>query len=257
MKLHFQKYQGTGNDFVIIDDRLIQFPTENLSVIKRICHRKFGIGSDGLILIQKDETVDFKMVFFNPDGSQSYCGNGSRCAVQFAHSINIIGERCSFSAVDGIHQGLVLDGNRISTSILPVSKIEKIGNDVFINTGSPHYIVFCEDVDGVDLIKEAREIRYSDKFKPGGTNVNFVQIIATDAIKMRTYERGVEDETLSCGTGVTAAALAVMKGQEKIAVSTLGGDLEVSAVNEAECFKDIWLSGPAEFVFDGVIEIME
>lgn len=255
MEFLFQKYQGTGNDFVIIDDRNQQFPSEDLSVIRRICHRKFGVGSDGLILIQKDETVDFKMVFYNPDGSQSYCGNGSRCAVSFAHSMKIIGEKCRFSAIDGIHNGSVEKGNWISTSILPVSKIEKFGEDVFVHTGSPHYIVFCHDVDRVDILKEAREIRYSQQFHPTGTNVNFVQVISDHVIKMRTYERGVEDETLSCGTGVTAAALTVLENQNEISVSTLGGDLKVSAVKEGQGFKDIWLKGPAELVFKGVYEL--
>jgi len=255
MVIQFQKYQGTGNDFVLIDNRSGLFPAENLSVIQRICHRKYGIGSDGLILIEKDEDTDFYMNFFNPDGSKSYCGNGSRCAVHFARAIGMIGDKCSYQAIDGVHQGVLMENGVVSTSILPVHQIEPLGNDVFINTGSPHYIVFCKDVDVVDIISEARKIRYSLAFSPSGTNVNYVQLVNGNQIKMRTYERGVEDETLSCGTGVTAAALSVMQLDGTISVETKGGMLSVSARKSSTGFEDIWLTGPATLVFKGEFNI--
>jgi diaminopimelate epimerase len=255
MVIHFQKYQGTGNDFVLVDNRNGLFPAENLSVIQRICHRKYGVGSDGLILIEKDDTTDFYMNFFNPDGSKSYCGNGSRCAVHFANSIGLIGEKCSFRAIDGVHEGLLKENGEVSTSILPVPQTKLYGNDIFINTGSPHYIVYCKNVDAVDLVVEARKIRYSPQFAPSGTNVNYVEQINGSHIKMRTYERGVEDETLSCGTGVTAAALSVMQQDGKISVETKGGKLSVIARKLSQGFDNIWLTGPATVVFKGEYKI--
>jgi diaminopimelate epimerase len=255
MVIQFQKYQGTGNDFVVVDNRNGLFPAENLSVIQRICHRKYGIGSDGLILIEHDDKSDFYMNFFNPDGSKSYCGNGSRCAVHFARSVGMIGDKCTYRAIDGIHHGVLSENSNVSTSILPVHQTEHIGNDVFINTGSPHYIVFCSNLDLIDIISDARKIRYSARFAPSGTNVNFVQKVSDIQIKMRTYERGVEDETLSCGTGVTAAALAVLKNDGTISVETKGGMLSVNARKSSVGFEDIWLSGPATPVFKGEYKI--
>lgn len=255
MQIPFSKYQGTGNDFVLVDNRDQRFPAENMTVIRQICHRKFGVGSDGLILIQPDNEADFYMNFFNPDGSQSYCGNGSRCALHFAQRIGMVGDRSSFRAIDGIHEGRT-NGHKVTTSILPVSPIEKRGDNFLINTGSPHYIVFCEDVESVDLIAEAREIRYNHEFKSAGVNVNFVQIIGEGQLKMRTYERGVEDETLSCGTGVTAAALAHLASAEvelsKVKVETRGGHLEVVAQKQRDgAFSQIALSGPVQETFTG------
>lgn len=255
MQIPFSKYQGTGNDFVLVDDRDKRFPTENMTAVRQICHRKFGVGSDGLILIQPDKEAGFYMNFFNPDGSQSYCGNGSRCAVHFAQRIGMVGDRSTFRAIDGMHEGRV-DGNQVTTSILPVAGVEKRGEDFLINTGSPHYIVFCEDAESIDLITEAREIRYNDEFKSAGVNVNFVQIISPGQLKMRTYERGVEDETLSCGTGVTAAAIAHMASAEvdlnKVKVETRGGHLEVVAQKQRDgAFSEIALSGPVQETFTG------
>jgi diaminopimelate epimerase len=255
MLLKFSKYQGTGNDFVMVDDRSLTFPAANLSVIQKICHRKYGVGSDGLILIQPDSEADFYMNFFNPDGSQSYCGNGSRCAVHFANSIQAIGNTCTYKAVDGLHQGRILENAWVETTILPVSQIEKIGADFFLNTGSPHYVKFCGEIQNINIIEQARKIRYDAQFAPGGTNVNFVEVLNSSGIKMRTYERGVEDETLSCGTGVTAAALAVMKESGIISVETRGGKLQVEATKTTTGFEHIKLSGPAELVFNGEMEL--
>lgn len=255
MQIPFSKYQGTGNDFVLIDNRDQRFPNENLTVIRQICHRKYGVGSDGLILIESDTESDFYMNFFNPDGSQSYCGNGSRCAVHFAQSLGMIDDRSTFRAVDGIHNG-VTDGNMVTTSILPVSAIDRRGENFLINTGSPHYILFCEDANAVDLIDEARKIRFNDEFKSAGVNVNFVEIISPGQLRMRTYERGVENETLSCGTGVTAAALAHLAsaggGLSAVKVETRGGHLEVEAKKQDNtAFSEIELSGPVQKTFTG------
>jgi len=255
MLLKFSKYQGTGNDFVMVDDRLLSFPTANLSVIQKICHRKYGVGSDGLILIQADSEADFYMNFFNPDGSQSYCGNGSRCAVHFANTIGAIGNTCTYRAIDGLHQGQILKNGWVETSILPVSEIKKIEEDYFINTGSPHLILFSDNIEEIDIIEPARKIRYDARYSPGGTNVNFVERLNSSSIRMRTYERGVEDETLSCGTGVTAAALAVMKESGIISVETRGGKLQVEATKTTTGFEHIKLSGPAELVFNGEMEL--
>lgn len=255
MKVDFFKYQGTGNDFIVIDNRNLQFPAENLAVIRKMCNRRMGIGSDGLILIEPDEAADFHMNFFNPDGSQSYCGNGSRCAVHFANSLGIIEHECVFRAIDGEHRG-VLETGEVRISIRPVLAIEQRGEDFLIDTGSPHYIRFLADIDRVNMVQEAREIRYNDEFKDKGVNVNFVEVTGDRAIRMRTYERGVEAETLSCGTGVTAAAIAHLERVEgpghTVKVETRGGQLSVSATKGADnSYFDIWLSGPAEQTFTG------
>jgi diaminopimelate epimerase len=255
MLLTFSKYQGAGNDFVLVDDRSLTFPAANLSVVQKICHRKYGVGSDGLILIQPDSEADFFMNFFNPDGSQSYCGNGSRCAVHFANSIKAIGNTCTYKAIDGLHHGRILENAWVETSILPVSQIEKIGADFFLNTGSPHYVKFYDDIQNINILEEARKIRDDSRFAPGGTNVNFVKGLNSTSIKMRTYERGVEDETLSCGTGVTAAALAVMKESGVISVETKGGLLQVTATKTKSGFENIKLTGPAEMVFTGTMNL--
>lgn len=252
--ISFFKYQGTGNDFVIVDNRELLFPAENLSVVRQLCDRKFGIGSDGLILIESSDSEDFRMNFFNPDGSQSYCGNGSRCAVHFAHELGMVGETCDFEAIDGAHRGRI-EGGQVRTSIRPVTKVEEVGDDFFVNTGSPHYVHFTTDLDDLDLLKAAHAIRYSPPYDKQGVNVNFVHVIDERNIGMRTYERGVEDETLSCGTGVTAAAIAhfYRNGRGgKVHVTTRGGELEVSAQPGGDqAYFDIWLSGPATPVFRG------
>jgi len=250
----FSKYQGTGNDFVMVDNRELQFPSEDLTLIRQICHRKFGIGSDGLILIEEDSAADFHMNFFNPDGSKSYCGNGSRCAVHFANQLGMVGTECSFRAIDGVHKGR-LEEISVRTSILPVTQIEKRNSHWLINTGSPHYIVFCDDTEAIDLITESHNIRFNEEFREKGVNVNFVEITSPQSIRMRTYERGVENETLSCGTGVTAAAIAhLINGGEKgrVEVRTRGGQLSVQAEQQHDgTFCEVWLSGPVQQTFTG------
>jgi diaminopimelate epimerase len=257
MKISFRKYQGTGNDFILIDNRNEIFPKDNLDFIKILCNRKFGIGSDGLILIENTKTADFEMIFFNPDGSKSLCGNGSRCAVKFAFELGIIGKTCNFLAYDGKHKAII-DGSEITIEMRDVETIKNYEEYIFLNTGSPHVVVFSNDLDNTNVLEKGREIRYSKNFESiGGVNVNFVQLI-DNLLHIRTYERGVEDETLSCGTGVTAAAIALATKNlinEKCNIVTKGGNLKVGfKKNNDFLFNNITLTGPAVFVFEGTIE---
>jgi len=257
MKLHFYKYQGTGNDFIIIDNRSNDYQLSTSQIV-RLCDRKFGIGADGLILFQSDPEFDFHMNFYNPDGSQSFCGNGSRCVVHFAKDLGVIADRCRFRAIDGVHESLV-KSNEFRIHMRDVSGIKQLEEFAFyLNTGSPHYVEFVEKLDEVSVFEEGRSIRYDAQFAPGGTNVNFVEVVTEGHIRVRTYERGVENETLSCGTGVTACALAYAHKygiSSSIKVTSLGGDLSVNfEKNDVMSFSNVWLCGPSQFVFDGNIE---
>lgn len=254
MNLSFYKYQGTGNDFVMIDDRSEVFPKTNLNLIQQLCDRKFGIGADGLILIRNKEDFDFEMIYFNADGSQSMCGNGARCAVAFSKFLGIIEEKTSFLAIDGQHTAEISDG-LVSLGMGNVSSIENAGQDFFVNTGSPHHVRFVENVEDYPVVSTGADIRYSKTYEPKGTNVNFVTQIALDQIYVRTYERGVENETLSCGTGVTACALVYgyQNGLNEVNIKTPGGNLKVQfEAGESGSFKNIILIGPADQVFKGV-----
>lgn len=258
MATPFNKYQGTGNDFIIIDNRKGTFNPGNSTLIKRLCDRRFGIGADGLILIDKHDSLDFEMIYFNADGFRgTMCGNGGRCTAAFALKHGIAGTAQRFMASDGIHEARA-ENDIIRLSMSNVKNISKIAGNYFINTGSPHYVVFTGDADNTDVFSEGRNIRWSDDFKPGGTNVNFVEI-RENGIYVRTFERGVEDETLSCGTGVTASAIAsVLSGHfvsAPINVKTRGGDLMVEFEAKPNIITDIRLCGPATFVFKGNIEI--
>ncbi len=257
MALTFYKYQGAGNDFVMIDNRKHVFPTQDKAFIQHLCDRRKGIGADGLILLQDHTDYDFEMVYYNADGRLgSMCGNGARCTVRFARQIGVIEDVACFLAADGEHQASV-ERELIQLKMNDVQGVEQIGEDYFLSTGSPHYVRFVEDVHAIDVVKEGRAIRYSERFKHEGTNVNFVQYLSDNEIFVRTYERGVEDETLSCGTGVTASAL--MAGRRglvgPVEVQTLGGDMEVSFKREQELFKHIYLIGPAKQVFTGVVAL--
>lgn len=258
MEILFYKYQGTGNDFVMIDDREEQFPLENLALVRSLCDRKFGIGADGLIALRHHPSYDFEMIYFNADGSQSMCGNGARCAVAFAHFLGMIGQETQFLAIDGPHQAKINEQAWVELEMSPVAQLVQKGADYFVNTGSPHHVQFVEDIHEFPVVEEGSKIRYDTIYSPGGTNVNFVSPISTDEIYVRTYERGVENETLSCGTGVTACALVYgeRNGLSKVAIQTLGGNLEVSFSKKANgSFDSIILSGPAQQVFKGSIEI--
>jgi len=255
MRIHFAKYQGTGNDFIMIDGReeMINFSVDQ---IQEICDRRFGVGADGLIILKNIRSHDFEMDYYNADGSQSFCGNGSRCAQAFAKELGMINESSFFYAIDGSHQGKSI-GMDFGTKMGKVTDFEKIDEDYFIHTGSPHYIRYVDDVTAVDVFKEGRKIRNTDKYREEGTNVNFVSI-EDSILHVRTYERGVEDETYSCGTGVTAVAISylIQQGsfQKEVHILTKGGKLkiELDRLSENE-FDDIWLIGPGEKVFEGWI----
>ncbi|MFT7497670.1 MAG: diaminopimelate epimerase [Porticoccaceae bacterium] len=255
MTVNFYKYQGTGNDFVIIDNRNKVFPIDNTQLIHQLCDRKFGIGADGLILLENSDTTDFKMVYFNADGNQSsMCGNGGRCIVAFAKYLNIIDTKTTFMAIDGIHQATI-DGNRVNLQMSDIENIEVQDSHIFLNTGSPHHIEFVESVSEVDVKNLGREIRNGAPYFQEGTNVNFVEQINPNTFKVRTFERGVEDETLSCGTGVTAVAIASnyieKTNEETINIETLGGKLSVNFIKENTIFKNVFLNGPTQLVFQG------
>lgn len=257
MKLNFYKYQGTGNDFIIIDNREHVFDPNNTKLINHLCDRRFGIGADGLMLLESTSGFDFKMVYFNADGSEStMCGNGGRCLVKFAYDKGVIGAETNFLAIDGSHKALVVK-DKVSLKMIDVNTIEAEVDTCFLNTGSPHVVKFVDEINDYPVFDQGKAIRYSPKYLPGGTNVNFVEKAGENAIFVRTYERGVEDETFSCGTGVTAAALAASQRGFKspVAIKTLGGDLEVSFEVISSGFEEIYLIGPALKVFEGQIEI--
>ncbi|HIP36279.1 MAG TPA: diaminopimelate epimerase [Crocinitomix sp.] len=258
--MKFYKYHGAGNDFILIDNRQHVFKGDKIQFAIDICKRRFGVGSDGLIFIENDDTADFLMDFLNPDGSRSFCGNGSRCAVKFAHFIEIFTQQqVTFKAIDGIHKAELID-NLVKIEMKNVSTTQQLGNDYFIHTGSPHYIKYYNSIDDLNIINFGKKIRYSDTYKKEGTNVNAVEIINNNHLKIRTYERGVENETLACGTGVTACALSYAKLKKltnnTVNVDAVGGKLSVSFKQQADgSFTDIWLIGPAEFVFSGSYDL--
>ncbi|MDZ7737482.1 MAG: diaminopimelate epimerase [Bacteroidales bacterium] len=258
MQIIFNKYHGTGNDFIIIDNRKNNIDPENISLIKHLCDRHMGIGADGLILIYEHEAHDFEMKYFNSDGREgSMCGNGGRCATAFARKTGITKGKNSFMASDGVHKTKI-SGNIISISLTDTMPPANVDGNHFINTGSPHYVIYVPDSKNVDVFKRGRTIRYSEIFAPGGTNVNFVERRENDIV-VRTYERGVENETLSCGTGVTAAAISSKWGNENglynVRALTAGGELKVNFNIDKTIINNIYLSGPAEFVFAGVMDI--
>jgi diaminopimelate epimerase len=260
MTLHFHKYQATGNDFILIDNREGEISL-TVDQIKQLCDRKFGIGADGVMLIERHPSIAFNLVYYNSDGSQSLCGNGSRAAVQFAASLGMLNGRATFGAYDGAHDAVVLADGIVRLKMNDVSDVREFGNDHFIHTGSPHYIRFVEQVKDFPVVEEGRKIRYSETFASrGGTNVNFVELLADNTLFVRTYERGVENETLSCGTGVTAAALAASfrKFQSPVSIKALGGDLTVEFKKSlsGSAFTDIYLIGPAKLVFEGTVELL-
>jgi diaminopimelate epimerase len=256
--MDFYKYQGTGNDFVMIDDRLKTFDLENHDLIAHLCHRKFGIGADGLILIRNHAEADFEMIYYNADGYlTSLCGNGSRCAVMFAKQLKIVEEKCRFLTVEGILEAKIV-GELVQLKMPDVQDIETYADHFFLHTGSPHHVCFIDDIEHYDVFRNGRTIRNGAPYFKKGSNVNFVESISNDQIFVRTYERGVEDETLSCGTGVTAAALIQgLKGANSpVKVKTLGGDLEISFEKISDTsFKNIYLKGPAQLVFAGKIAL--
>ena len=270
MKLEFSKYQGAGNDFVMVDDRWGIFPREDTSLVERLCDRRYGIGADGLILLQKDSEADFAMVYYNTDGREStMCGNGGRCIAAFARDLGIgNGQTVEFRAADGMHKA-VFKGKAVQLGMNDVTAVTAMEGGMsydgivplwncFLDTGSPHYVsMIKEGLESLDVARFGRAIRNNDHFAPrGGTNVNFVQK-ENGKLLLRTYERGVEDETLACGTGTVAAAVAAHRmgivSGEKVYLKAPGGDLEVDFRPEGSgCYTNIRLTGPAEKVFEGI-----
>jgi diaminopimelate epimerase len=253
MSISFSKYQSTGNDFVLIDNREGNFPIDNTALVHKICDRKFGVGADGLILLETSATTDFTMKYYNADGSLgSFCGNGSRAVVRFAQSLGLIENSARFEAYDGLHEAIIKD-NLIQIKMADVQNGRQLLNGTFIDTGSPHYIEFVENLDKIDVVQQGRAVRNSAVFQPDGSNINYVEKSGQGKIRVRTYERGVENETLSCGTGATAAAIsaAIAGLGNNIAISTLGGDLKVWFEQNDSGYHNIWLEGPTEKVFSG------
>lgn len=256
-ELSFYKYQGTGNDFIMIDG-VKESVNFSASEISKLCDRRFGIGADGLIILKSHPEYHFEMDYYNADGSQSFCGNGSRCAQAFAQHLGLIENESVFLAIDGVHQGRISD-QWFETKMGEVDTIDTIGEDFFVNTGSPHHIVYVNNVDTIDVQKEGSAIRYSVRYQVEGTNVNFVEV-QEQYLKVRTYERGVEAETYSCGTGVTAVALAhtfsnAAQGDQICRIKTKGGELAIKfQVDDKGRHSNIWLCGPAIKVYEGVFK---
>ena len=262
MSLEFFKYHGTGNDFIIIDNRDFKFPKENVELVSKLCHRRFGIGADGLILLENADLYHFSMVYYNSDGNQStMCGNGGRCIAAFANKIYTEINTLRFLACDGEHQANILSKSNdlvaVNLKMNNVNNIEKVDNGYYLNTGSPHFVTFTNELRGLDVYNLGRSIRYNERFARKGTNVDFVELF-DDYIYVRTYERGVEDETYSCGTGVVASAiisdLTGFGNNSEIKVKTNGGELKVKFDSKDKTeYNNIWLEGPTKLVFKGEI----
>ena len=256
MIIEFYKYQGTGNDFIMIDDREKEFDLTDNDLIAALCERRMGIGADGLILLREHDTLDFEMIYFNADGKQSsMCGNGGRCIIAFANLLEMVKTKTTFMAIDGEHKGKITE-EAIALQMQDVSKIEGVGDGLVIDTGSPHYIEMVDDLEHLDVNKEGRRIRNSKEFKKEGINVNFVLDAAQ--LQMRTYERGVEGETLSCGTGVVATGIAMHYANciedNSVSIKTKGGELTVSFEEFNGTYRNIWLIGEASMVYAGEFE---
>lgn len=258
MEIRFDKYQGTGNDFILVDDRSNSFPTDT-KLIKHLCDRRFGIGADGLMLLQNIQGYDFRMVYFNSDGNESsMCGNGGRCIVAFAKKQKVISDKCNFLAIDGPHAAEIDEASNVKLKMNDVNAIESHEDAFYLNTGSPHYVKLVQNIDSYPVFEEGKRIRHHENYQPKGTNVNFLQVRNGEVV-IRTFERGVEDETFSCGTGVTAGAIVASLADHNISspckLKTLGGDLYVHYNRINDRFSDIWLEGPATYVFSGQIRI--
>jgi diaminopimelate epimerase len=259
MEYTFYKYQGAGNDFILIDNREKTFPVNDIQLYKQLCDRRFGIGADGLMLLENEPGYDFKMVYFNSDGRESsMCGNGGRCIVRFAEYLGIVKSECRFLAVDGQHYAKISD-KTIELQMIDVSNWKLLNTDYEIYTGSPHYIKWVNELSKLDVFTEGRNIRYNNVYNADGINVNFIEE-TLNGINVRTYERGVEDETLSCGTGVTACAMAFAlkhnrTGEQSVDINTPGGKLKVQFNIDSNGFNHVFLIGPAERVFQGQINV--
>ena len=263
MELEFYKYQGTGNDFVILDNRDSKYSFITADEIRRLCDRRFGVGADGAMLLNEKKGYDFEMKYYNADGKEgSMCGNGGRCMVKFVSHSGLHRDMYKFLAFDGVHEAEIDTNGIVSLKMNNVKGVRKVHGDYVLNTGSPHYIKMVTDVMNLDVYKKGHEIRYSKEFEKEGINVNFVeQTDEVDKIIVRTYERGVENETWSCGSGVTAAALVCYhneNGFNEVEIKTLGGQLSVKYDRlDDERYENIWLCGPADKVFEGTFDTIK
>ena len=259
MKFNFFKYQGTGNDFIILNDRDRELPI-NQSLINELCNRRFGIGADGLMLLQNEEGYDFRMKYFNADGRESsMCCNGGRCLVQFAKKQGIISDKAVFIAIDGPHEAFA-EGNNVQLKMKDVLEIGKLNGQYFVDTGSPHVVIFFvnEILENYPVYQEGKALRESPFWvNRGGMNVNFVQRKYDGTLNLRTYERGIEDETLSCGTGAVATALVANQHfsvSSPLYINTQGGKLRIDFTTNQNGYHNIYLTGEAKLVYSGFIE---
>jgi diaminopimelate epimerase len=261
MQIQFDKYQGTGNDFIIIDNRIGDYDSLSQKNLKLLCDRNKGIGADGIILIQNHQVLDFEMLYFNADGNlSSMCGNGGRCAVSFAQRHNIIDVNAHFIAIDGPHKASLISPTDVRLQMQDVTNIIKNENIIIMDTGSPHFVLFSQEIHSIDVKKEGATIRFSDTFKKEGINVNFVSKKSKTIFDIRTYERGVENETLSCGTGAVASAIAMhllgeSNGVTEIRLNALGGELIVGFNVKGARYENIFLQGPATYVYSGSLSL--
>ena len=257
----FYKYHGAGNDFIMFDYRGKDISVFNILKVQQLCDRRFGIGADGLILLTDSKTVDFKMIYFNSDGREgTMCGNGGRCITAFAKKLGIIDSETIFEGIDGLHEAKVLPDSLYAVKMIDVKDVQSMDDGDYLNTGSDHFVIIRNSVKSIDVFNEGRDYRNQERFGKTGTNVNFVELLGDSEFKIRTFERGVEDETLACGTGSVAAAISTFLRQKTDKTSFLahavGGDLNIHFdYSEDSGFTNIWLKGPAEFVFEGKIGI--
>jgi len=258
MRIKFSKYQGAGNDFVMVDNRSKAYPLTQQQ-IERLCNRRFGIGADGLIVLENSMGVDFQMIYYNADGFVgSMCGNGGRCVVAFAKELGLITESCDFVAYDGLHSARCISNGDVALKMTDVANVTSVADAWQLDTGSPHLIFFKNNVKDIDVQVDGAAVRNSSLYKEQGINVNFAERIGDDLV-LRTYERGVEDETLACGTGATATAIAAREAgliiEDKVLVNVLGGKLEVSFTKKENVYCDVYLTGDAKFVFKGELHV--
>ena len=263
MLVHFSKYHGTGNDFVMLDGRELDISLFDTKVIRQLCDRRFGIGGDGLIILEESKRYDFTMRYYNADGREgTMCGNGGRCITAFARGLGICSTHTTFEGIDGVHEASILSNGEIRLRLVDVSGIDQLADAYLLDTGSPHFVHFVNDIDQIAVEMEGAEIRHQERFGPGGVNVNFVEQGPTShEIRVRTFERGVEGETWSCGTRVAAAAISTCfhtrSDNSSYKILTRGGELNVSFKSQADQrFTEIYLSGPASHVYDGSIDIV-
>ena len=255
MKLKFEKYESGGNDFILLDNRKSEYHLTS-NEIKKFCNRNFGVGSDGLIILKSSIIADIKMSYYNSDGKPStLCGNGTRCLFSFSLSLGIIEKSAKIETTEGVYIATISDRNLVSLKMKNINNIILFDDKAYLNTGSPHHVEMTKDLNKIAVKKIGSSIRFSDRYSPHGTNVNFCKKISDKKFEIRTYERGVEDETLSCGTGATAVAIAVhvmgLTTQNEITILTRGGELIISFEKSETGYRNIYLEGPTRFVFKG------